>query len=482
MSALRIIRGAESDFCLIPCSVRDLSIPVFYHKDCGLPTKTNAFYLPADIFSMEMDSVIIGQRIAQRRKPVRIVHSATNTYFSPQNKPARRVVAKPPKLKPRGIEKPRAIVESRTIEQSHTIEQSRISEKIRFDCISFLKNKILDAFHNATQRAERRAARPSLSVFPSLKAVAHRKTAVILGVFLAAALLVFGIAEAVRFSWNHVNLKLFTMPEDMQLTEQLLLTLSPEASAEEELPPSLPLTMSTSIYRIGRNETLDAIARRFGVRIDTLISLNAIKDARRIQSGASLKIPSMDGIMHTVSKGESLGSIAALYKIDILDLADANNLASKVIQPKQSLFIPGARLAPSQLKRALGTLIVWPVQGRISSAFGYRISPISGVRHFHNGLDIVGQENSVIHAAMDGKVAQTGFSPVFGNFVILAHSDGYQTLYAHLNKINVKSGQSITQGNSLGLLGSTGMSTGPHLHFSVFKRGVGQDPRKILGK
>jgi len=165
-----------------------------------------------------------------------------------------------------------------------------------------------------------------------------------------------------------------------------------------------------------------------------------------------------------------------------VDLVDANNLSSQVIQPNKSLFIPGAKLASSQLKRALGTLTIWPIVGRVSSNFGYRLSPFSGIRQFHNGLDIVGPLNSPVRASMEGKVAETGYSAIFGNFVILSHSDGYQTLYGHLNKITVKPGQTISQGNPVGLLGSTGLSTGPHVHFGVFRRGIPQDPKKILGR
>ncbi len=395
---------------------------------------------------MEMDSVIIGQRITQRKKPIRIVHAPVNSYFSPQNKAVRRTN---PKQKRQSIH-----LDLQALKNGSADKDMRVRPAPRNGTPSFL-------LHLATPR---------------------RRIAATLAAFLIAAVIFVLIGAAGKYSWDHVNLAAFTMPEDLHIAEQLLLSLTTDGAEEEELPPSLPLTMNTSIYRIGKNETLDAIARRFGVRMDTLISLNAIKDARRIQSGATLKIPSIDGIMHTVSKGESLGGIAHLYKIDILDLVDANNLSSQIIQPGKSLFIPGARLASSQLKRALGTLTIWPITGRISSNYGYRLSPFSGIRQFHNGLDIVGPEDSTVRAAMDGKVAETGYSAIFGNFVILSHADGYQTLYGHLNKIAVKPGQALAQGSSVGLLGSTGMSTGPHVHFGVFKRGVAQDPRKILGK
>ena len=185
-------------------------------------------------------------------------------------------------------------------------------------------------------------------------------------------------------------------------------------------------------------------------------------------------------LAYKVKKGESLSGIAAARNVSIFDIIDANDLSSQTLIPGQSLFIPGARLTSYDLKKALGQLVIWPITGSISSYFGYRPNPFTGIRQFHNGLDIVGPENFPVKAAMDGRVAETGYSSVFGNFVIMSHPDGYQTLYAHLNSISVRQGSSVTQGSRVGLLGSTGYSTGPHLHFGVFKNGKAIDPRKLL--
>lgn len=280
------------------------------------------------------------------------------------------------------------------------------------------------------------------------------------------------------------SLRAFALPADQLLAGALITALSPlpaEPLAEGTLP-SLPLSLSMDTHTVSAGQTLDAIARRYNVRIDTLISLNRIKDVRRIQAGTVLKIPNLDGVAHVVTKGETLGSIAAKAGVQILDVVDANNLSSQVIQPGQTLFIPGARLDSYELKKAMGTLVLWPIRGRISSNFGYRASPFTGVRQFHSGLDIVAAENSLVKAAMDGRVAETGFSAIYGNFVIISHAGGYQTMYAHLNKILVKAKQAISQGSSVGLVGSTGYSTGPHLHFGVYKAGTAIDPQAFLGR
>ncbi len=303
-------------------------------------------------------------------------------------------------------------------------------------------------------------------------------TMVVAGV-VALLSLVMVAAGAVE---PRVNLSGFTLPEDTIIASVLLDSVSPpdQVASDEEPPPALPYTLTLTSYTVQKNDTLDGIARRFGVRLDTLISVNGIRDVRRIGAGTTLKVPNIDGVMQTIRKGDSLSAIAAARGVSLLDIIDANDLGSQTIVPGQSLFIPGARLSSYELKQALGKLVTWPIKGAISSYFGYRANPFTGIRQFHNGLDIVGPENMVIKAAMDGRVAETGYSTLFGNFVIIAHPDNYQTLYAHLNAIKVKTGASIAQGAPVGLLGSTGYSTGPHLHFGVFRRGVAVDPLKIL--
>lgn len=303
----------------------------------------------------------------------------------------------------------------------------------------------------------------------------------VLGFF--CALLVSVAIVAAGASEPKADLSGFRLPEDGTMTAILLDSLSAGERPEEEpdTAPALPMTVSLSSYKVAKNDTLDGISRRFGVRLDTLISINGIADVRRIAAGTTLKIPSIDGIVHTVRKGENLSGIAGARGVSVLDLIDANDLSSQTILPGQSLFIPGARLSSYDLKKALGKLVIWPVNGRISSYFGYRPNPFTGIRQFHNGLDIVVADKSPIKAAIDGRVSETGYSALFGNFVILSHPDGYQTLYAHMSKIIAKQGSSVSQGAVIGLVGTTGYSTGPHLHFGVFKNGKVTDPLKLLG-
>jgi len=122
----------------------------------------------------------------------------------------------------------------------------------------------------------------------------------------------------------------------------------------------------------------------------------------------------------------------------------------------------------------------WPVAGRIISGFGNRYHPIFGYNRFHSGIDIVASYGTPVKAADGGQVVQAGYFGGYGNSVMLYHGGGFATWYAHLSSINVSMGQFVQRGQVIGLIGSTGWTTGPHLHFEVRINGTPQDPRAYL--
>ena len=124
--------------------------------------------------------------------------------------------------------------------------------------------------------------------------------------------------------------------------------------------------------------------------------------------------------------------------------------------------------------------ICTPVSGRISSAFGYRVNPVTGIWSFHSGLDIAANMNEKIKAAYYGTVTQTGYDSASGNFVILSHGDGLITKYLHCSEILVKENTVVRKGEAIALVGSTGNSTGPHLHFTIEINGKKVNPLYVL--
>lgn len=239
--------------------------------------------------------------------------------------------------------------------------------------------------------------------------------------------------------------------------------------------------VSYSDYTVKGGDTVSAVALRFGLNnISTVLSVNGIENARRIRSGQKLKIPSMDGIMYTVAPGDSIASVANAFNVSLSDILDANDLADSVLVAGQKLFVPGARMSSYDLRKAMGELFIYPIRGRLTSRFGTRADPFTGVRSFHTGVDLAAPTGTSVKVSTDGRVADAGWQNVFGNYVIVTHDGGYQTLYAHLSKISVRRGQYVTQGDEVGKVGSTGYSTGPHLHFSVYKNGKMIDPFSVL--
>lgn len=240
-------------------------------------------------------------------------------------------------------------------------------------------------------------------------------------------------------------------------------------------------TVTFKDYTVRKGDTVSGIASRAGLRnFGTLLSVNNIDNARRISAGQTLRIPSTDGLLYTVKKNETLAGIAATHKVNVTTLLDANDLTHETLSVGQKLFIPGASLSSFELRKALGELFIYPIMGRLTSPFGYRNDPFTGARSFHSGIDLAAPIGTSVKATLDGRIAETGFNRIFGNYVIITHDRGYQSLYGHLSAIYVKRGQYVTQGAIVGAVGNTGYSTGPHLHLSIYKNGSLINPFSVL--
>jgi murein DD-endopeptidase MepM/ murein hydrolase activator NlpD len=267
-------------------------------------------------------------------------------------------------------------------------------------------------------------------------------------------------------------------PEETLLASYLI--TEPIVRGSQAGGAELPDTLKVTTYTVRAGDSLSSIAQKTGLRIDTLISFNNIKRARSLMTGTELQIPNADGLRYVVRRGDSLTSIAARSGTDLNGLLDWNNLDSDVIRVGQSLFLPGAALTATQRDMVLGRLFIYPTRGQISSRFGWRRNPFTGVREHHNGLDIQNRTGTPVNAAMAGRVAMVGVNPVYGKYVILQHAEGFQSLYAHLSRIQVERGMQVGQGQRIGSMGNTGYSTGSHLHFTIFRSQVPVDPLGYL--
>ncbi len=269
-------------------------------------------------------------------------------------------------------------------------------------------------------------------------------------------------------------------PAGTELEASAAVLEAASAAIAETVPEALK-PVAWQRYTVRQGDSVSRIASRFSLRnMSTVLAVNGIDNARRLRVGQVLEIPSIDGIVHVVSRGDTLSSIAKRYSVSMNGLLDANDLESEALVAGQRLFIPGASLSRFDLKKAMGELFIRPVAGRLTSSYGYRADPFTGARTFHTGIDLAVPLGTPVKATLDGRIAATGYSPVYGNYVIITHDGGYQSLYGHLQSISVKKGASVLQGGLIGKAGSTGYSTGPHVHFTVYKNGKMINPLSVL--
>lgn len=242
-------------------------------------------------------------------------------------------------------------------------------------------------------------------------------------------------------------------------------------------------SVSFQDYTVKRGDTISGITKRFNLsNLSTIIGINDISDATGLKVGQKLRIPSTDGLIYKVQDGNSLLSISEKHNVSVTDLLDVNDLQSPVLFVGQELFIPGARLPNDLLSQALGTYFANPLPKiyRITSLFGLRTDPIAGYKSNHTGIDLACAKGTPVKATQGGTVATVSYSNVFGNYIIINHGNGYQSLYAHLSKTSVVRGQRVAQGTLIGNVGSTGYSTGDHLHFTVYKNGSLVNPQSLI--
>lgn len=266
------------------------------------------------------------------------------------------------------------------------------------------------------------------------------------------------------------------------------ITTSTEPSADpvtaiEQAEEAKALTYFS--YRVQQGDMVGFIADRFDITQDTIISVNHIKQTRLIQVGQYLKIPSMPGILYTTrGPNETASTIAAKYKVDAGKCAEVNHIGlEEKLKEGTSLFVPDAALDWVTRQEINGDLFKKPLKARyyISSYYGWRQSPFDAARRtYHGGLDMACPKGTSIYPALAGKVTAAGFDRVYGNYVIISHHSGYKTLYAHMSKILTVKGAYVDMNTRIGLVGNTGLSTGPHLHFTVYKNGKSINPLTVL--
>ncbi|HAZ29424.1 TPA: hypothetical protein DCY43_01555 [candidate division WWE3 bacterium] len=262
------------------------------------------------------------------------------------------------------------------------------------------------------------------------------------------------------------NTALITIPENRQRTEYLT-------------------------YKVEPGDSLYSIGNKFKVSIDALKYVNDLYDGSVLRVGQDIMIPPISGLIHKVASGDTLESIARKYSVPSQAIADFNYL----LEPSKlalgtELVIPDAKvpvpviplpIIPSTIASGAADpgakhgWCMWPTTVRVVT---------QNFSWYHNGLDIAASWSSAmppIYACSKGVVVRSGWDPFgLGLHIRIDHGNGYETVYGHMSRLDVSYGDSVKKGEVIGIMGSTGRSTGPHVHFIIKFKGTPQDPVKYI--
>lgn len=208
--------------------------------------------------------------------------------------------------------------------------------------------------------------------------------------------------------------------------------------------------------------------RALDSRVKSLVALNETLRSRTRRGGEA-----QPGV------GGAEIPAAAADRIDrLLDLR-FEALRENILVGVENLDIVAERLdADRNMLESVPSL--WPVRGILSSVFGIRLSPFTETKVFHEGIDIDAPTGTAVRAAAPGRVVRSGYEPLYGHIVVVEHGYGYRTLYGHLDERLVQEGGAVRRGDSIGKVGDTGRTTGPHLHYEVHVNGLPVNPSRFL--
>jgi murein DD-endopeptidase MepM/ murein hydrolase activator NlpD len=246
-------------------------------------------------------------------------------------------------------------------------------------------------------------------------------------------------------------------------------------------------------YVIKAGDTVSTLAAEFGISVNTILWENNLSAYSLIRPGDKLTILPLTGVTHSVKRGETLAAIAVKYGVEANLILEANKIASaEMLAVGKKLIIPGGRkvyaassqvaksapsasivdlFKPDNLKSIVSNKLSWPTVGaRITQYYSWR----------HHAIDIANKTGTPIYACDAGVVEAAGWGTGYGNQIVIDHGGGRKSRYGHLSKFYVKKGEIVDKGEAIAAMGSTGNSTGPHLHFEYIINGIKYNPLNYL--
>lgn len=270
-------------------------------------------------------------------------------------------------------------------------------------------------------------------------------------------------------------------PGSMDLAKDVIVLATSKVQKEPE-------TFSIIEHTVSEGESLWSIARNYNISLNSILNFNKNIRSNVIHPNTNIKIPNMDGVLVKVRPNESLYTISQRYKVSVDNIIKVNNIQNpNVIRSGQEIFVPGSNFdAPNAAEvihrqRRSRNFLELPVQvGYVSSPYGNRNHPILNRWIFHEGIDIAAQHGTRIYAAADGRVTFSGWIRGYGRVVVIQHSRGFETRYAHLDSARVRVNEWVEQGQYIARMGRTGRVTGTHLHFEVRRYGEPLNPNQFI--
>lgn len=241
-----------------------------------------------------------------------------------------------------------------------------------------------------------------------------------------------------------------------------------------------PLTLYS--VTVSKPQTLYTVAARLNLPYDALASLNGLDNPVKFHGEATLIVPGMPGIFVPHRPTGQFSRLLTAYFDKEKHTAYSRELVfHKNGSIEKGKFLIDRRFPSIVRAYFLKILFTYPLkEGILTSHYGNRINPVTGNFTHHNGIDIAAPQNSAVYAARAGTVITVQYDSILGNHVVIQHSGKYQTVYGHLRTFSIQNDDRVAAGDQIGTVGSTGMSTGPHLHFEIRSFGSPIDPEKLL--
>jgi murein DD-endopeptidase MepM/ murein hydrolase activator NlpD len=241
---------------------------------------------------------------------------------------------------------------------------------------------------------------------------------------------------------------------------------------------SIAENLTLYLYTPGPEDDLLRLAARCSIPYSAIATINRLQNPGDLSPGTTLILPSIPGIFIPENPENDLERLIYSSRGNEEGvLLTINNGDARL----RYRFLPGEDFKPTERVFFLNRGFFFPLRDfRITSTFGMRQNPVTGNQGFHQGLDLAAPQGTPVYAAQSGTVSELGSDPIYGNYIIITHNNYWVSLYGHLSTIETSLHQQVNSGTLIGRVGSTGQSTGPHLHFELRQNGVSRDPQRLL--